>query len=133
MAIRYIAIPTSAVTLRDPITQQPLKTPDGLDETVSFDQLLGRLMHNPSWGESYYAIKAQFDILAAWDKAKSERDIGRVMLLSEEDWQRLKAAAEFPKPAGFSYHPGLVSQLIPLLQPIFDAGTAPLVKTAAAQ
>lgn len=123
MPIRYISIPSITITFRDPATDAAIKTIDGTkDETVTFDQFLGRLMHNPLWGESYQAIKAQHEIFAAMLKAK-ERDLGRVIMLSEEDWQRLKQAAEFPKPVGFGYHPGLVSQLLPFLQPIFDAPT----------
>lgn len=120
MPIRYIVVPSS-ITFKDPITGKPVQTPDGKDERVTFEDYLGRLMHNPLWGESYHGMKAQREVLAAWEKAKTSSGV-QVIAIAEEDWQRLKQAAEFPKPT-LGYHPALASQLLPMAAAIIEATT----------
>jgi hypothetical protein len=123
MPIRYIVIP-APITLKDPITGKPIQTPDSKDERITFEDYLGRLMHNPLWGESYHNMKAQREVLAAWDKAKPDvdkPDTKAVIALAEEDWQRLKQAVEFPKPPNLNWHPALASQLLPHAAAIMEA------------
>ena len=116
MPIRYITVP-SPVTLVDPMTGEALKSPTGGDaEAITFDDIIVRLMQNPMWGESYHNIKAQHEIMQAMSKKEP------VLMLGEDDWQRLKSAAEFPKP-NIGYNPVLVHQLLPLLSAIIDATT----------
>ena len=117
MPIRYISVP-SPVTFIDPLTSKPVTTLDGAQEKpIDFEMIMLRLMQNPMWGESYHNMKAQSGIMNALDKSKTSG----VLVLADEDWQRLKQAAEFPKNLG--YHPILVYQLLPMFSAIMDAGT----------
>jgi len=126
MPMRYIEIP-AAVTLRDPSTKEVLKDQDGKDQTWTFPQIINKLMSNPKWGESYAAMRSQGAIEDALADAKDG-----VMVLSEEDWTKLKDAAETPRTAvittmgpqvfsGFGIHPMLSRQLLPLIIPIIEA------------
>jgi len=81
------------------------------------------------WGESYHGMKAQREVLSAWEKAKSGITSPKqpdapdmVMALAEDEWQKLKQAVEFPK-LTLGFHPALASQLIPLAAAIMDATT----------
>ena len=129
MPIRYMVLP-APVTFKDPLTGKPVLGPTGEPEPpVTFEDYIGRLMHNPLWGESYHGMKAQRAVLDAWEKAKNSVTApkaaeapGLVLSMAEEDWQRLKQAAEFPKP-GLGYHPALSSQLLPMAAAIIEATT----------
>ena len=127
MPTRYIEIP-DPITLKDPVSKAPLTT-DGQPEVWDFKQIISKIMSNPKWGESYAAMRAQ----AAIEDALAEAKDG-VMVIAEEDWSKLKDAAENPRTqvitsmgpqvmAGFGVHPTLVRQLIPLLAPIVEAKT----------
>jgi hypothetical protein len=126
MPMRYIEIPAD-VTLRDPMTKEVLKDPDQKDQVWTFQMIINKLMSNPKWGESYAAMRSQ----AAIEDALAEAKDG-CMVLSEEDWNKLKDAAENPRTAvittmgpqafqGFGLHPSLSRQLLPLLKPIVEA------------
>jgi len=123
MPIRFIQIP-SPITFIDPSTRKPLLTPNGDQEKeVSFEDVMLRLMQNPLWTENYHAIKAQDSIFKAIEAGKETG----VLMIAEEDWQRLKSATEFPKT--LNYHPVLVHQLLPILSAIMDATTTnPMIK-----
>ena len=127
MPTRYIEIP-EPVTLRDPVSKAPLTT-DGQPEVWDFKQIINKIMSNPKWGESYAAMRSQAAIEDALTDAKDG-----VMIIAEEDWSKLKDAAENPRTqvitamgpqvlSGFGVHPTLVRQLIPLIAPIVDAKT----------
>lgn len=133
MPMRYIEIPDT-VTLRDPLTKDVLKDQDGKDQIWSFQAIIDKLMSNPKWGETYTAMRAQAAIEDALVDAKDG-----VMVLSEEDWTKLKDAAETPRTsiittmgpqvfAGLGLHPKLSRQLLPLLQPIIEAPAERKVK-----
>lgn len=128
MPMRYIEVP-GPVTLRDPSTKEVLKNEEGKDNVWTFANMITKLLSNPKWAESYAAMRAQASIEAALADIKDG-----VMVLSEEDWTKLKDAAETPRTAllttmgpqvmnGFGLHPMLSSQLLPLLQPIVEAPT----------
>lgn len=117
MPIRYIEIPTP-ITLTDPTTRTPLKASNGEPEKpVTFEDVLLRLLQNPLWTESYHAIKAQDEVVKAFEVSKESG----VIALAEEDWQRLKQATEFPKT--LNYHPVIVHQLLPILSAVMEAST----------
>jgi hypothetical protein len=123
MPIRYIQVP-SPITFIDPSTRKPLMAPNGEQEKpVSFEDVMLRLLQNPSWSESYHAIKAQDGVVKAMEASKETG----VLAMAEEDWQRLKAATEFPKT--LNYHPVLLHQLLPILSAIMEATTTnPMIK-----
>lgn len=127
MPTRYIEIP-EPVTLKDPVSKAVLTT-DGQPEVWDFKQIINKIMSNPKWGETYAAMRAQ----AAIEDALADAKDG-VMVVAEEDWTKLKDAAENPRTqvittmgaqviSGFGVHPTLVRQLIPLIAPIVDAKT----------
>jgi len=128
MPTRYIEIPTPII-LKDPVSKEPLLN-DGQPETWDFKLIISKIMSNPKWGESYAAMRAQ----AAIEDALAEAKDG-VMVVAEEDWNRLKDAAENPRSqvittmgpqvvqGFFGVHPTLARQLVPLLAPIVDAKT----------
>jgi hypothetical protein len=127
MPMRYIEVP-APVTLRDPATKEVLKDQDGKDQVWTFPQIINKLMSNPKWGESYAAMRSQ----GAIEDALTDSVKDGVMVLSEEDWTKLKEAVETPRTAvittmgpqvfsGFGLHPMLSRQLLPLLVPIIEA------------
>ncbi len=140
MPIRYITVPAT-LKLKEPFTGEPLKSQDGQDEEFSFEAFLQKLMHNPVWGENFPNMKAQSEIMTAWEKCKASGE--SIIVLAEEDWLKLKAAAENPKfevltqmgsqiRAGYGVHPTLSRQLVPMVSAILDAPTTdPRVKAKA--
>lgn len=135
MPLRYIEIPPP-VTFLDPITKEELTGPEGKLEIWDFKLLLNKIMSNPKWTETYAAMRAQASIENALNEAKDG-----VMVLSEEDWLRLKEAVEMPRTQlfgtngiqvipGFGAHPTLGAQLLPLLAPIVEATTERVRKVA---
>lgn len=128
MPTRYIEIP-APITIKDPVSKEPLLN-DGKLEIWDFKTMISKIMSNPKWGESYVAMRAQ----AAIEDALADAKDG-VMVVAEEDWNRLRDAAENPRSqvitnmgpqvvqGFFGVHPTLARQLIPLLAPIMDAKT----------
>lgn len=124
MPTKFITIP-DPVQFVDPRTKQTLTGPGN---SLSFGDLLHKVMDNPKWGQTYKLIKAADAIMAAYDEADDN-----VMVLSEEDHKQLKEAVENPKvlvlfdsaPAqtqsGFGIHPRLSRQLIPLCDAVILA------------
>lgn len=116
MPIRYITVPPP-VTLIDPVTNEPLKNAAGeLEKPISFDTIIIRLMAHTLWSETYANTKAQHEVMQAL-KAQS----GGVISLGDEDWQKLKQAAESPR--FLAFNPVIIYQLLPLLTAIMDAPT----------
>lgn len=140
MPIRYVNVPET-VKFKEPFTGELLKTQEGKDEELSFEGFLQKLMHNPMWGETFTNMKAQSVIMAEWERCKASGD--KVMVLAEEEWSKLKAAAEAPKyeiltpmgsqiRPGYGVHPSLALQLVPLVTAVVDALTNdPRVKAKA--
>jgi hypothetical protein len=119
----YIQIPDD-ITFVDSRTKEPM---EGENSTMSFEDLLHKIMDNPKWNQSYKMIKAADAIMVAFE----ERSDG-VMVLAEEDHKHLKDALENPKvlvisqingaqtQPGFGIHPRLARQLMPLIDPAMD-------------
>jgi hypothetical protein len=120
MPIRYITIP-SPITFKNPLTGELILT-NGQPESMTFEQFLLLLMQNPLWIENYRAMRAQSEVLSAWEKTRAVAGEPKVMPIAEEDWQRLKQAAEFPKPT-LGYNPALSSQFLPMVAAIIEAPT----------
>lgn len=121
MPMRYITKPAD-VTLVNPVTKEPLIS-DGKPAVWTFDQLVHRLMANPLWVENLSAMRAQKSILDALENAQDG-----ILVLAEDDWQKLKEAAETPRTTvdngvshGLGLHPTIASQLLPLLMRIIEA------------
>lgn len=128
MPIRIITIPPP-VAILDPITRKPALDPTGAPQTCDFALVLSRLMANPVWSETYAAMRAQAAIMDAFERAD-----GGQLELAEEDWLKLKAAAESPRThvdtaqgpqlvAGLGMHPAVSRQVVPLLAAIVEAKT----------
>lgn len=126
MPNRYIVLP-EAIVLRDPLTKEEFKSPDGKPEVWDFKTILNRLMGNPKWGESYANMRSQEAIEDAFENAKDG-----IVQIAEEDWNKLKDAAENPRYqhngvmgaqviGGLGIRPDVVRQLLPLLRPIVEA------------
>jgi hypothetical protein len=133
MPKRYIVVPPD-VFLVDPETKAPLPGSDGAQQTITFSSFLQRLMNNPMWIENYANMRSQAAILDAL-KEKSWSGEKSLMELAEEDWLKLKNAAEFPKVEyvttagrqivpGYGFHPTLSAQLLPLVEAIVSAGVS---------
>lgn len=129
MPIRYIKVP-NPVTFVDPITKKTMTEPDGKPVVWTFEQLIQRLMSNPMWAENYEAMRAQQAISDAMDNIRDG-----YIELAEEDWNRLKLAAESPRTQvdtqngpqvmiGLGMHPSVVRQILPLLSQIIQAPTS---------
>ncbi len=125
--MRYISIPIP-VALHDPLTKQALVNAEGLPETWDFGAILNKLMANPKWAETFANMRSQEAIENAFEESKTSG----VMALAEEDWVKLKDAAETPKTQintvqgaqlvpGYGVHPSLSRQLISLVAPIIEA------------
>lgn len=119
MPIRYIEVP-SPIALIDPPTGKPIVDPVGVPIVVKFSELVTRLMVHPLWTETVQAAKAQQDIYRELDAATKEGGSG-VMMISDEDWQKLKTSAEAPR--GLGVYSTVVSQLLPMLSAITEAKT----------
>jgi len=127
----YIKIPES-VRFVDAKTREPFgKTPDEIAKnTVSFEDLVLKVMDNPKWNKSYKAIKSADAIMMALREAL---DGDGVMVLADSDYQEMKTAVESPEiivygptgeprvSPGFGIHPRLSPQLIPLCDAIINA------------
>lgn len=131
MPIRYISVPQD-VLFKDPVSGEPIKDANGQQEKLTFEAFLQKLMHNPMWSENYHNTKAQDEIMDAWEKCKAEG--GEMMLLGEEEWQRLKQAVEFPKTevitpmgaqirVGLGYLAALSRQILPMSAAVVEAPT----------
>lgn len=132
MPIRYVTVPAD-VKFKDPTTGDPMKNADGEDEVLTFGNFLIKLMHNPVWAESLANMKAQDEIMSAWEECKERAD--GVLQLSEDEWTKLKATVDNPRVevfvpgigaqlrAGYGYHPSVSRQLVPLACAIVDAPT----------
>lgn len=125
MPLRYIAIP-APVQFRNPDTDEPVDGPDG---QLTWEKFMRAISYNPLWVENAQAFKAQLAVFTAWDKAKAERDIGRVLVIADEDWQVLKKCIEKPNPVGFGWSPALARQLVPFMDAVLEAGTKVPVRT----
>ena len=128
MPNRFIIIP-EPVVLRDPVSKEEFKTEEGASQRWDFKTILNKLMNNPKWGESYANMRAQESIEDAFENAKDG-----VMVVAEEDWNKLKDAVETPRfqinspmgvqvVGGFGIRPDVSRQLLPLLKPIVEAKT----------
>lgn len=139
MPKRYIEIP-GPITLRDPRTKEVLK--DGDKEQIwDFGEFLNKLMHNPKWAENYTNMRSQAAIEEAYEEGKASG----ILELAEEDWIKLKDAAENPKTQfvsplgpqvvpGYGLHPTMSRQIIPLVRAVVDAKTErPKLKDVPAQ
>lgn len=122
MPQRYIQIP-GPVTIVNQESREPIKSPDGKDATVTFAQLVAKLLNNPQFAESYAAIQSADAITVALDEARDG-----VMQLAEEDWNRLRdavqnlrTATEHGPQAGLGWQPWVTRQLLPLLRAIMTA------------
>jgi hypothetical protein len=121
MGMRYIVVPPSfqltnpetGEAVRDEKTNEP-------ERPSTFQAWCGKLMFNPMWAESYSNVRAADAIYEALASA-----VDGVVVLAEEDWLKLKAAAEFPKMAsgvaGFGYHPVFARQFLPFFKAIMEA------------
>lgn len=117
----FIPIPDD-IHFVDPKTKEPI---EGKDGTMSFGDLLHKVMDNPKWNQSYKMIKAADSIMQAYEEVTDQ-----VMVLADEDHKHLKEAIENPKvliinqmtgaqtQPGFGIHPRLARQLVPLCDPI---------------
>jgi len=123
----YIPVPDE-ITFYDPITKKPMEDEGA---TMSFEDLMHKVMDNPKWVDTWKLVKAGDAIMAAFEEA-AEMDAPRVMVLAEEDFKHLKEAIENPKvlvmtmqgpkaQPGFGIVPRLARQLIPLCEPIMLA------------
>ncbi len=132
MPIRYIKIPAPIVVL-DPATRTRVINTEGDPELFSFATVLGWLMRNPIWTESFVAMRAQLAIEKAHELCKVGAGI---MELAEEDWLLLKRCVEEPRSfvntpsgpqivAGLGVNPAMVGQFVALLAPIVEAKTTP--------
>jgi len=125
MPIRVIEIP-KPISLVNYETKQPL-TENGKPMEWTFETVLIRLMSNPVWQESFAGMRAQQSIVQAFASRDNDK-----MMLAEDDWKKLKEAAENPRVTimvpdgqlvanGFGVHPSLAFQLVPLIAPIIEA------------
>lgn len=120
MPLRHIKIP-------NPIALKSFQG-ESFGRSMTFGDMLERLMSNPKWSESYAHAVAQRAILEAYKPGEF------YMTLAEEDWKKLKEVVEHPAATatdndrlvampGYGINPSLISQLVPLLAAIMDAGT----------
>lgn len=125
MPIRIIEIP-KPVALINYETKQPILE-GGKPVEWTFETVLIRLMSNPVWQESFPGMRAQQSIVQAFASRDEDK-----MLLAEDDWKKLRDAAENPRVTimttdgqlvanGFGVHPTIAFQLVPLIAPIIDA------------
>ena len=131
MPKRYIEVP-GAVELREPITKKKLENKDGEPEVWNFTVILSKLMSNPKWAENYANMRSQEAIEVAYEEAISNGS--GIMELAEEDWIKLKDAADNPRVQingpmglqlvpGYGLHPSMSRQILPLISPIMEAKT----------
>ena len=120
----YIEIPED-IRFVDSKTKEPIQGDDG---SMSFEDLIHKVMDNPKWNQSYKLIKAADAIMKAFEEASDG-----IMILADTDHKELKEAIENPKvliitavhgaqtQPGFGIHPRLSRQMLPLLDPIINA------------
>ena len=121
MPKRYVKIPESVVFKT--ATKEPI---NGLGP-LSLKGFVQSLLLNPVFSSTYPGVRSAIAIEEAFDD-----ETARMAVLSEEDWAKLKDAAENPKrvslteagsgtQTGYGYHPALTRQLIPLIEAIVKA------------
>lgn len=123
MPQRKITFP-AAVQLVDPERGQPIEGPEG---TLTFENFIAKLFANPLWNESWKHGMAQQSIARALKEG-----VGSIVI-AEEDWDYLSAAAKNPRTVlfvagagmqiqpGLGYHPSIAGQVVPMQLAIINA------------
>lgn len=127
MPQRRIVIP-APIQLVDPGSGQPGAGPHGM---LDFAGFIAKLWSNPLWNESWKHGLAQQSISRALKEAIAKNE--EVLILAEEDWEFLVAAAKNPRSAmliidvgmqimpGIGYLPSVAGQIVPMQLAIINA------------